>query len=383
MPIDFLTDAERDRLRRFPSTIATVDINAFFTLSATDITEIYKHNGAHNRLGCALQLCTLRYLGFVPDDVADLPASVVNYVAQQLEIALEALKAYGSRPQTRTDHLVAVRDYLQFREGSTADMANITEWLLEQALEHDRPTLLLQLVNDKFYSEKILRPGITLLERLVATARKRAQLVVYRRLESLLNNETKLWIDGLLLADDTTDRTPLAWLRKKPEANTASAILTAIKKLETLKLWGVPTWDLQVLNHNLSKQLYQIGKNSTVHELQRLPVVRRYPVLITLVHQTWEETVDETIELYERCLAEVDARSKREQLAVRNHAAHSTNEKLRLLKDLARMILNPAVTDAQLRVTIHNRVSPPYWNAQPPSVINYYAKWMKNILNFW
>jgi hypothetical protein len=40
MPIGFLTDAERDRLNRFPIDIAPTDLLAYFTLSETDLALI-------------------------------------------------------------------------------------------------------------------------------------------------------------------------------------------------------------------------------------------------------------------------------------------------------------------------------------------------------
>ena len=37
MPIGFLTDADRDRLNRFPSDVAPADLLAYFTLSEADL----------------------------------------------------------------------------------------------------------------------------------------------------------------------------------------------------------------------------------------------------------------------------------------------------------------------------------------------------------
>ena len=39
-----------------------------FTLSESNLEFVKQQRGDHNRLGFALQLCALRYLGFCPDD---------------------------------------------------------------------------------------------------------------------------------------------------------------------------------------------------------------------------------------------------------------------------------------------------------------------------
>jgi hypothetical protein len=82
MPIGFLTQTERDRLNRFPDHIPHDDLIAFFTLSVSDQDQARRQRGEHNCLGFALQLCALRYLGFVPDVLANAPALAVEFVAR-------------------------------------------------------------------------------------------------------------------------------------------------------------------------------------------------------------------------------------------------------------------------------------------------------------
>jgi TnpA family transposase len=92
----FLTAAERDRLNHFPAQ----DLRAFFLLTEDDRRVINQQREAHTRLGFALQLCAVRYLGFAPDDLHITPKEVITYVARQLEVPPEALQAYGRRQKT-------------------------------------------------------------------------------------------------------------------------------------------------------------------------------------------------------------------------------------------------------------------------------------------
>ena len=59
---------------------------AFFWLSEEEIREVHRQRESQNRLGYALQLCTLRYLGFVPDDLQATPPEGVTFVAEQLAV---------------------------------------------------------------------------------------------------------------------------------------------------------------------------------------------------------------------------------------------------------------------------------------------------------
>ena len=174
MPGQFLSQAEREQLQSFPEEITFQELITFFTLSDKDLTQVKKRSGDHNLLGFALQLGTLRYLSFIPDDFPQLPEAVVNYVAEQLNIAPSVLSAYGEREQTRTNQLQEIQDYLGFRQPNRLDYKELGAWLLSRAMEHDRPLLLFQLLIKKLETSKIIRPGLTILERMVATARNEA-----------------------------------------------------------------------------------------------------------------------------------------------------------------------------------------------------------------
>lgn len=144
MPMGFLTDVERARLDRFPEHITEDDLRAFFLLSEADHHAVNRQREAHTRLGFALQLCALRSLGFVPHDLSTAPQAAVVYVAQQLDVRPEALAAYGLRVPTRTVHLQQGQRHLGFRRAAPLDVYALQTWLVERALEHDKPTLLLQ-----------------------------------------------------------------------------------------------------------------------------------------------------------------------------------------------------------------------------------------------
>ncbi len=59
MPIGFLTDADRDRLNRFPNDVAPTDLLTYFTLSEADLELIQTHRGDHQpaRLRATTRCC--------------------------------------------------------------------------------------------------------------------------------------------------------------------------------------------------------------------------------------------------------------------------------------------------------------------------------------
>src|SRR5713101_8181578 len=121
MSSGFLSTAERERWQRFPETIPQDDLAVYFLLSADDQREVHRQREPFNRLGYALQLCTLRYLGFVPTDFTSTPEVVVTCVAEQLGMAPRVLVLYVNR-RTQIDHRRHVRAYLGFRPATPMDV---------------------------------------------------------------------------------------------------------------------------------------------------------------------------------------------------------------------------------------------------------------------
>ncbi len=92
---DVFSEDELAQLRGFPEP-ARAELIRYFTLGSADEAFARKFRGQDNLMGVAVQLCTLPWLGFVPDDVAAAPAAVVARLSEKLGIPVGALRGYGS-----------------------------------------------------------------------------------------------------------------------------------------------------------------------------------------------------------------------------------------------------------------------------------------------
>jgi TnpA family transposase len=355
MSTSFLTAAERERWQRFPETIPQDDLAVYFLLSDDDTREVNRQREPFNRLGYALQLCALRYLGFVPTDFTATPEVVVTFVAEQLAIAPRVLALYDNR-EPQSDHRRHVRTYLGFRPATPMDVYALQTWLLARALEHDKPTLLLQLACEKLYRERIVRPGVTRLERFVATAREQAHEETFRQLIPLLTDERQTLLDGLLQPDATTGRTLLSWLRQEAVSHAASHIIATLTKIVFLHDAGVAQWHLASLNPNRAKWLAQIGWKSTNQALQRMAPERRYPVLVAFLQQALLHHTDIAVELFDQCVWGCHSEAKQELEEFRKAVARSTNEKLKLFRELGTVLLDDDIEDSEVRAVSFERV---------------------------
>lgn len=153
MPVQLLSAAERARANRFPSAITDEDLITFFTLSEEDHVQIPVHAGPHARLGFGLELCALRFMGFVPDDLTSAPPEAVTFVARQLAVEPGVLAHYTGSAHTRMHHRQTIQAYLGYRRTRHEDMERLVAWLLERALEHETPALLYALACEQLQRE--------------------------------------------------------------------------------------------------------------------------------------------------------------------------------------------------------------------------------------
>src|SRR5712691_395701 len=120
MAARMFSEDQLGQLRSFPD-IGKDDLIRYFTLAPADIAFVDpgRGRGPADRLGLAVQLATLPWLGFVPDEVTAAPPAAppaaVARLADRMGLGPAVLEGYGQRAHTRSDHLRLVADYLSWK----------------------------------------------------------------------------------------------------------------------------------------------------------------------------------------------------------------------------------------------------------------------------
>jgi Domain of unknown function (DUF4158) len=168
--------------------------------SAADQALIAERRDDHNRLGFALQLTTVRFLGTFFADPSDVPASVVRYVAVQLGLGDEGpdlIARYRESEARRGQTGEICRDYGYVEFSDPHERFALLRWLYARAwLSTERPSVLLELATARLVERKVLLPSVGVLTCLVASVRGRASDRLWRTLAAAPSPERRAFLEA-------------------------------------------------------------------------------------------------------------------------------------------------------------------------------------------
>lgn len=118
MQATFLTAQESDNYNHI-SKLEEDELLRGFYLTKADKIFVNGFNGVANRFCISIQLCLIRYFGFLEDDWKTLIVeNIGEFIASQLgmtEFEKKLLNDYGQRAMSRSFHIQQILKYLQYR----------------------------------------------------------------------------------------------------------------------------------------------------------------------------------------------------------------------------------------------------------------------------
>ena len=348
MPGKALSDEEAEQLSAWPPEVARSDLVAHFMLSVEDRRWLRSHRGAAERIGLAVQLCGLGYLGFVPSDLGGTPREVVVFVAEQIGVAAPTFARYTREVdgRTRRRHVAAVVEQAGWRVCGPGEWKALGDWLTARALEHDTPSVLFRQALQQLRTDRVVRPGMDRLMRTVSTARITANEEIRRRLNPELWPERCDELDALVATDPELGVARLVWLNDGATSASPEWVKLEVAKLAFLESLGADRLDLSAIPPERLRQLATVARRSTPRALRRMAPERRHPILLAAVAAAHTEIVDEIVRLFDLVLANTDGNA-RDRVAERQaEAVRSDVGRLALLDDILDVVLDADLDDA-------------------------------------
>jgi len=353
MPVDILTPEQRQRYGRYNGEPTPEQLTRYGYLSQGDKDLIRRRRPeAYQQLGLAIQLITVRFLGTFLDDPLDLPERVIAFGAEQLGFNdWPDLARYLSNRDTRFDHrriICQVEGYKDFTD-SLAQWS-LLRWLYARSwYSVEQPIALFDLATAWLVEHKVLLPGVTVLERLVARVSDQAAERLWTKLANRLNPEQTTRLLGLLEPAPDSPFTHLELLRRAPVRQSGPGLLAALKRLTQFRALAVNGIDLSLLPPIRLKMMAQYAASVKTFTIERQSVNRRLATLLAFARAYETQALDDALDLLEVLLSQTFAQAVRTGDQNRLQTLKDLDAAALRLAEVSQIILDLQIADHLVR----------------------------------
>jgi TnpA family transposase len=346
------------RFRVLQQDWSSEDLARFFLLTLEDMREVRTCHGAANRLGFALNLLLLRLLDCPLPEVNLTPARIIHFVAMQLNVHPEAFAEYSSRrPQTRDEHLVQIRGYLNLRPyAHEEDDPRLTDYLLSRALQRDDPAVLLEEAEEWLREEGILFPAESTILKIIAQVRPQAESQVFAAITQRLSATQAQALEDLLHREQGKRGSTFAWLKEPAVKASPASIKVLISKLETVRQLQMNTIDVSRLNRNRVRVLAHLGAKYHRDSFLRFSQQKRAALLVCYLQELQQELLDRLLTSFDDLIVSIFRRTESSEKT--HHATYgkALTRHIHTFRKVTKIVLDPEIPDEQVRPRIFEAV---------------------------
>jgi Domain of unknown function (DUF4158) len=356
MPVEFLSEDQAARYGHYTGDPTPAQLARYFYLNDADLALINRHRGRHNQLGFALQLGTVRFLGTFLTEPTDVPAVVVQHLAQQLVIAdISVLARYREREATPYAHAREIQQLYGYRNFTDPpEYFRLIRWLYTRAwLSDERPSVLFDLTTARLIERKLLLPGVSVLARLIARVRDRVATRLWRVIGRCLAPDRQAALATLLTIPENARMTVLEQLRRGAVGTSSVSMVRALKRVETIRTLGMRAVDVSTIPPARLDALARYAVLSSASTITRMPPDRRLATLFAFARVMESMAHDDACDMLDALISHI----------IRKARLAGQHKHLRTLNDLdaaalqlsavCRRLIDSTYTDAAIRSAIY------------------------------
>lgn len=267
-----------------------------------------------NRLGLAVLLKFFEWEGRFPAFKNEVPRTIINYLAQQLELNPELYLSYDWQGRQVKRHRTLIREFTGFREHQAEDITALKEWLTLEVLPQEYEWERLKLRSyERLRHLKIEPPATARLERHLSSALHTYERQLFQRIEGQLSTECRTKLDALIKLvsserDNTssvetinaTDRLDhLFWqdLKADPGNLSLESLNRETAKLLRLQQLNLPPTLFAGVAVKVQHQFRLRAATEALFELKRHPASTRHTLLAAFCLERQAEIIDSLLDL--------------------------------------------------------------------------------------
>ena len=357
MPVQFLSAEQRADYGRYTAEPTAVDLARYFHLDDADHQRLAGKRGEHNRLGFAVQLTTVRYLGRFLDDTIQTPPNVLSTLSRQLGLAdANCLSDYRDQRQ-RLRHIDEICQQYGYREINTPFTGfRLARWLYAQCWTGtDRPIVLFERATSWLLAHKILLPGASTLERFVAKLRQRVEQRLWHLLGQGMTRESQRKLEALLSVPEGNRRSWFDQLRTGPTTISGPSLVRALERLDKIRSQGMTFPAAGSIPASRIAALARFAARAKATAISRLPRPRRLATLAAFMLMLEASAQDDALDILDDLLRELFGDAEKADRKVRLRSLRDLDAAATTLADVCGLLLNTTFPDDEVRAKIFAR----------------------------
>lgn len=361
MPVEFLSREQKKQYGCFSDTPNDLQLARYFHLDEFDLSLTNKKRGKHNRLGFAIQLTSVRFLGAMIQDFNQVPMLVRHYIARQLDIPhLEVLDRYAKRQNTQWGHSREIKEeygYTELHESANG-FRLIRQLYARSWIANERPSVLFDHATAWLIENKVLLPGVSVLSRLIAEIRDRATQRLWAKLTAMLSDNHKELLHSLLEFDEKGIRWSLIEkLRRGPTTISGPAFVSAVKRYQKVIEFSIPTEAFELLPTARVKSIARLASTIPVAKIRRLSDEKKYSLLLAFIYNYQSICLDDAIDILDMLITQMSSLAKNIGQKKRLRTLKDLDKSALLLSKVCTLLFNENIDDNELREAIFRRYS--------------------------
>lgn len=188
--------------------------------------------------------------------------------------------------EQRWAHALEIRTkygYQDINDGSVG--FRLVRWLYDLCWTGtERPSVLFDRSKGWLLSHKIIIPGISVLERLIARVRSRVEDRLNYMLGKCVTEEQRKQLENLLTVPDGSRRSLLDKLRSGPVRVSSPSLVSALLRLQSIRNLGISIPFVSHIPQSRLTSMARFATTASVWEIARLPPDRRLAILVAFIH---------------------------------------------------------------------------------------------------
>ena len=260
----------------------------------------------------AVLLTSLRYLGYFPATLHEVPSSVKTFIAHQLHLLWDPGGQYPADERTQRYHLALMRQHTGWRAPTADDKARLEQWLcVEGTRDATTAEELLEQAYGRLRQLQIELPAEQELHRLVHAALHAFFQAVYQRVTSRLSPAVCATLDALVVVGPDETHSRFDRLKAEPAAPGVKNLQQEITKLDTLRTIGVPAEACADVPFKVLQTLKRRAHNEDASKMRAHPAPIRYALLACFISVRTMEVIDDAVRMTLEVIRRMDTQTEK------------------------------------------------------------------------